>query len=74
MEPGNYRSEEEVKEWLKKDPIANIEAKLVDRGVLSTQKIWQIKKEIKKTIEQAVAFAKESDEPLPESVVQYVFA
>lgn len=73
LELAKYRPQEEVKAWLKKDPISNLEAKLVKRGILSPQKIRHIKEETHRTIEQVVIFAKNSNEPLPESGARYVF-
>ncbi len=74
LEPANYRPKEEVKDWLKKDPITYLEIKLLERGVLSAQKIGHMKKEINKIVEEAVTFAKDSEDPLPESGTRYVFA
>lgn len=62
-DPCVYRSPEEVQEWKEKDPIPRFEKKLVDLGVLTQQKIEEIKASLAKLIVEAERFAEESPYP-----------
>jgi len=62
-DPCVYRNKEELEEWKEKDPIPRFEKKLLDLGVLSPEKIQEIKSSIKKQIEDAERFAEEIPYP-----------
>lgn len=68
-----YRSKEEVETWYKKDPIRRAESLLVDRGVLTKSQCQDIRDEVQKQVDQAVAFAESSPEPSMESLFDDVF-
>lgn len=59
--------------WQKRDPIKVTEEDLVARGILTSDKIGQIKTEMKKTIEGVVAICKASDEPSLQSMFQNIY-
>jgi pyruvate dehydrogenase E1 component alpha subunit len=63
-----YRRTEELEEWKEKDPIPRFEKKLLDMGVLTPEKIQEIKGSIKKQIEDAESFAEQSPYPDPAEV------
>ena len=63
-DPCVYRNQDELEEWKKKDPLINFEKKLLDMGVLTEDKVSDIKGSIEKELEEAVRFAEES--PLPD--------
>jgi pyruvate dehydrogenase E1 component alpha subunit len=69
-----YRTKEEVREWLKKDPISRFGKDLRGRGMLSDETIKAIENEVDKEVEEAVRFAEESPEPRPELVVEDVYS
>lgn len=69
-----YRSDEEIERWKERDPIALFEAKLAQMGVLTDEDSATIDAEIKNSIEEAVAFARESPLPAPEDALLDVFA
>jgi pyruvate dehydrogenase E1 component alpha subunit len=52
-DPKKYRSEEEVKEWEKRDPITRFEKYLVGKHILSDRKIEEIGAEVKTLISEA---------------------
>lgn len=64
-DPASYRSEKEVESWKKKDPILRTKKKLLKMG-LSQGELEEIRNEQQKIIKDAVDFAQESPEPLPE--------
>jgi len=64
-DPQLYRSEEDVEECAKRDPIPRFRKKLVEDGITTEQELTQIDEEIAKEIEEAVKFARESPDPDP---------
>ena len=66
---GDYetRDDEEVKEWLNRDPIIRMESFLLDQKILKKDDLSNFKDKLNIEIEEAVEFAKNS--PLPEEKV-----
>ena len=52
-DPKKYRTEEEVQEWMKKDPIPRFQKYLVAKGVLAEPKIGEIDAEIQAEVHAA---------------------
>ena len=63
-DPGVYKPEDEVAEWLAKDPIPRFEKKLLSMKVLNKKKVKEIGASLEKELEEAVSFAEES--PIPD--------
>jgi acetoin:2,6-dichlorophenolindophenol oxidoreductase subunit alpha len=72
-DPCSYRGQEELGEWLAKDPLPRFEKKLLDMKVLTSGKASDIKGSILKTIEGAVRFAEESPYPDPSELASDVY-
>lgn len=68
-----YRSQDEVEEWRKKDPIIRLEKILIDRKVMNDLKLQDIRKEIQAEVEEAVAFAEASPQPAMDSIFEDVY-
>jgi len=64
-----YRTEKEIADCKKKDPIARFRKELVSRGVMTEAEAAKIHKEAVEEINQAVKFAEES--PYPEAAEIY---
>jgi pyruvate dehydrogenase E1 component alpha subunit len=62
-DPCAYRDDEELQEWKAKDPIPRLEQKLLEMGLLTQNKIEEIKGGLKKTLASAEQFAEESPFP-----------
>jgi pyruvate dehydrogenase E1 component alpha subunit len=62
-DPAKYRTKEEVKEYMDRDPVKQTETKILKEGIATEEEIKQIKAKIKKEIDDAVKFAEESDFP-----------
>ena len=73
-DPGHYRSKEEVAAWKLRDPIALHEKALLAQGLLTPGEIAQIQSTIERELDEAVRFAEESPNPLPEDCLTDVFA
>ncbi|MBI4775444.1 MAG: thiamine pyrophosphate-dependent dehydrogenase E1 component subunit alpha [Deltaproteobacteria bacterium] len=72
-DPCAYRNDEELQEWKQKDPIPRFEKKLTEMGVLNPKKIDEIKSSIRKELDEASRFAKESPLPDPSDVLTDVY-
>ncbi len=67
-----YRPQEEIDEWLKRDPIPRFEQTLRERGILDDERIAQIADEVKQQVDEAEEFALDSPEPRPEAAMEFV--
>jgi TPP-dependent pyruvate/acetoin dehydrogenase alpha subunit len=70
-DPKKYRSEEEVKQWEKRDPIPRLQKYLTGRGLLSQQNIDALEKDIKAEINSAWQEAQEQMEHLKDPLVMF---
>jgi len=69
-----YRSKEEEKFWLSKDPISRARERLINMGILTSQKAKEIEDRVKEEIEEAIEYARYSPSPKPEDTLSNVFA
>jgi len=58
-----YRKTEEVEKWIRKCPVKLFENKLLEKGVITYPDIESIKNTMRKDIEEAVSYAKNSSFP-----------
>ena len=70
----NYRSDEEVEEWKKKDPIDQFEARLAEQGILSSAAASAVHDEVMAEIEAGIKFAEDSPYPEPDAITEDVYA
>lgn len=61
----NYRSDEELERWQKKDPIDQLEARLIEAGILTKTRIDKVHKKVRDQVEEAIKFAE--DAPMPDA-------
>jgi 2-oxoisovalerate dehydrogenase E1 component len=72
---GTYRTQAEIDEWVKRDPVDMWRRRLVeDFGVASKEELAEIDARIEKQIQEALEFARASAEPSPATVRQHVYA
>ncbi len=69
-----YRTDEEVEEWKKKDPIDQFEARLAEQDVLSAEEAQAVHDEVMSEIDAAIQFAEESPYPEADSILEDVYA
>jgi len=69
-----YKTEEEIEDWMKKDPIPRFRKQLIEMGVFKEQDADGIDQAINEEIDKAVKFAEESPFPAPEETLEDVFA
>jgi len=72
-DPTVYRSEDEVNQWKKKDPIPRFAARLLEMKIVTQDEIAAIADVVKKEIEEAVAFAQRSPVPAVEELLTDVY-
>jgi len=73
-EPGKgYRSEEEIEEWHRRDPIPRYEKYLVENGVASGSDIEEVQEQVAEIIGDAVEFALQAPYPELSELTQHVF-
>lgn len=72
---GTYRSQAEVDSWARRDPIRMLrEQTLLPLGLATAQDLEAIEARVKAQVAEAVAFARNSPEPDPATVMQHVYA
>src|SRR5574341_67862 len=73
-DPQTYRTKDEVEQWKKRDPIAMFRQRVVEEGKVGAAELDTIDASIKKEMEQAVEFARQSPEPEVEAALQDIFS
>jgi pyruvate dehydrogenase E1 component alpha subunit len=74
FDPATYRPQDEVDEWLQKDPIQRLKKELQENGDLSEAEADQIERRVSDGVERAVKFAVDSEYPEPEEALDDVYA
>jgi pyruvate dehydrogenase E1 component alpha subunit len=69
----NYRSKEEMDQWLNRCPIKRFREHLIKEKIMTEEMEKTIEANVKASIEEAVQFAKEGPFPLPEEATQDLF-
>jgi len=73
FDPATYRPQEEVEEWMKRDPIVRLRKKLTEEQILSEEEAGEIDKRIIDEVEAAAEFALGSSYPELEEALEDVF-
>jgi pyruvate dehydrogenase E1 component alpha subunit len=69
-----YRTQEEIEEWQRNDPILRFRKVLDEGGLLETEEMDAIEEAAYEAIEAARLFAEESPEPSVDSIMDGVYA
>jgi pyruvate dehydrogenase E1 component alpha subunit len=72
--PVAYRDEAEVERWKQRDPVRIQRRRLLEAGILAEAQAAEIEAEIAGLVEEAVAFARESDFPDPAEAFSDVYS
>jgi TPP-dependent pyruvate/acetoin dehydrogenase alpha subunit len=73
-DPRRYRTEEEVEQWKKRDPITRFQKYLVDKGLLSEDKIDNINSAVLEEIQTAIDSAEEQMKKMGDPMHMFDFA
>jgi len=68
-----YRTPDELEADRKIDPIARMEASLIDAGLLTEDEAETMQDEVHKEVDEAAEWAKKQDDPDPDTATQHVF-
>ena len=74
IDPARYRSEDEVKMWMERDPILLLRHRMQAAGLLTDKQVAEVERQVEAEVEEAVAFADESPSPAISSLFDYVYA
>ena len=69
-----YRSNEEVQQWMTRDPIHRYKTYLLERNLVSADELARVDSETQKAVGDSITFARNSKDPDPASTVRNVFA
>jgi pyruvate dehydrogenase E1 component alpha subunit len=69
-----YRTDEEVEQWQKRDPIDLFEARLIEQGLMTEKKIANVHEKVREEVDAAVEFADASPMPDPARLLDDVYA
>jgi acetoin:2,6-dichlorophenolindophenol oxidoreductase subunit alpha len=72
-DPGKYRPEAEVAEWMAKDPIPRYRARLLESGV-SEEDIVELEREVDRDVDLSTQEAKDGDMPREDLLLRDVWA
>jgi TPP-dependent pyruvate/acetoin dehydrogenase alpha subunit len=72
-DPIVYRTDEELQQWQKKDPILKFRKFLVKEHGFTAKELDSIKNKVEGEVKEAVAFAKNSPFPESDEVDKYVY-
>ncbi len=72
-DPERYRSKEEVKKFIEKDPIDNFRKFLFEHKISNEEELEKIGKDAEKEIKASVKFARESPDPADEALFKDVY-
>lgn len=69
-----YRTDDEVEEWKRRDPITLLESRLAEQGILSADEARAVHDRLAAEVREAVAYADSSPLPGPEALLEDVYA
>jgi TPP-dependent pyruvate/acetoin dehydrogenase alpha subunit len=70
----DYRTQQEVDEWMKRDPIQAFERKLTTENLATVEELDAIRSKVKSRLAEAVAFAKDRPYPPNDLLAKFVWA
>lgn len=73
MRDGGYRTMEEIEAWKQRDPIAVLEARLLDRELATPKQIDDVRQEIEDVVAEGLEFAKSSPYPEADTAALHIY-
>ena len=70
----SYRTKEEIEQWKRRDPIARMKAYLFENLGWTQTDAQALEQEVERLVEDAVAYARQSPEGLPEDSLIHMYA
>ena len=72
-DPQPYRSQEEVEEWKKRDPILLLSARLLAEGMASEEDLAAVRTKVQAEVEEAAEVALRAPMPSPSRLYEYLY-
>lgn len=72
FESSHYRPAEEVEAWKKTDPIQRLRQALIENQLASETELAAIERRVDEEMEQAIAFAEQSEDVQPDDYLPYI--
>jgi TPP-dependent pyruvate/acetoin dehydrogenase alpha subunit len=69
----DIRPKEEIETWKKKDPITNLETRMITNALLSGTEIEEYRERVVEAVEEAINFARNSPPTKPEVGIEHVY-
>jgi TPP-dependent pyruvate/acetoin dehydrogenase alpha subunit len=69
-----YRSDEEVRQWMSRDPITRYKKWLLAKGLATEAELARIDDDTKAAVDASIEFARKSANPAPESGLLHTYA
>ena len=69
-----YRSDDEVRQWMTRDPIKRMKVFLLDRKLATESELAKIDADTQKAVDDSITFARSSKDPDPTTTVKNVYA
>ena len=73
-DPDELRAEQEKQFWAQRDPLKALERDLTGQGLVNSDELRAIEKEIDGVVEDCVEFALAAPEPDPAELTRYIWA
>ena len=73
-DPAKYRTKEEVRKWMERDPILILGKRIQTLSIATEEQLTAIDEECKAQVQDAVEFAEQSPLPDPATVHEHVYA
>lgn len=71
---GHYRTKAEIDEQKKRDPILNLQNRLIEEKKVTPEEIKKMEREIQDIVQESIEYAEKSPEPPIDSLVEDVYA
>jgi TPP-dependent pyruvate/acetoin dehydrogenase alpha subunit len=69
-----YRSDDEVRQWMTRDPILRLKAFLLERKLATESELAKVEADTQKAVDDSITFARNSKDPDPTSTLKNVYA
>jgi acetoin:2,6-dichlorophenolindophenol oxidoreductase subunit alpha len=69
-----YRTDEEVRAWMSRDPITRYRTWLVTRGTATEQELEAVDRQVQAAVDESVRFARAGRDPDPQAGLRHTYA
>ncbi|MFP4686777.1 MAG: pyruvate dehydrogenase (acetyl-transferring) E1 component subunit alpha [bacterium] len=73
-DPAEYRSDEELEKYKKRDPIERLKKQLLNKEILTRKQFDEIDEKVESEVQEALQFAEQSDDPDLEALYDDIYS